>query len=261
MKERLDVLLVERRLADSREKAKAVIMAGIVYVDGQKEDKAGSMFDVTSNIELRGSTLKYVSRGGLKLEKMLNEVQLDLQGKIAIDIGASTGGFTHCLILNGVSRVYAVDSGSNQLDESLLTDERVISMEGFNARELSVDIIGDLVDIIVCDVSFISQSYIIEVAKDLIKDDGVYIGLIKPQFEVGKGKIGKGGIVKEPKYRLEAIKKIIECAKENSLKCFAFIKSPIFGGDGNVEYVTAFTKINNKDKYEIPFAKIKELYK
>ena len=142
---------------------------------------------------------------------------------------------------------------------ALINDDRVISIEGFNARDLTVDFIGNLVDLIVCDVSFISQSFIIEVAKDLLKSEGIYIGLIKPQFEVGKSKIGKGGIVKEPKYRLEAIKKIMDCAKENGLKCFAFIKSPIFGGDGNVEYVAAFAKTDNTSKNEIPFAKIKQI--
>ena len=258
---RLDVYLFSKGFVKSRQKAKMLIEEGNVLVDSVAIKKPSyDIDDENHSIEIN-DTCPYVSRGGLKLEKMLNEIQLDLKGKVAIDIGASTGGFTHCLILNGISRVYAVDSGTNQLDESLLEDDRVISMEGFNARDLTVDIIGNLVDIIVCDVSFISQSYIIDVAKDLIKEDGVYIGLIKPQFEVGKGKIGKGGIVKEPKYRLEAIKKIIENAMENGLKCFAFIKSPISGGDGNIEYVAAFTKINNKDKYEIPFAKIKELYK
>ncbi len=258
---RLDVYLFSNGFVKSRQKAKTLIEEGNVLVDSIAIKKPSyDINDENHSIEIN-DTCPYVSRGGLKLEKMINEIQLDLQGKVAIDIGASTGGFTHCLILNGISRVYAVDSGTNQLDESLLEDDRVISMECFNARDLTVDIIGNLVDIIVCDVSFISQSYIIDVAKDLIKEDGVYIGLIKPQFEVGKGKIGKGGIVKEPKYRLEAIKKIIENAMDNGLKCFAFIKSPISGGDGNIEYVAAFTKIKNKDKFEIPFAKIKELYK
>lgn len=258
---RLDVYLFSKGLVKSRQKAKTLIEDGNVSVDSVIIKKPSYEIDDENHSIYINDPCPYVSRGGLKLEKMLKILNMDLKDKIAIDIGASTGGFTHCLMLNGVSRIYAVDSGTNQLDEILLNDDRVISMEGFNARELSVDVIGNLVDIVVCDVSFISQSYIIEVAKDLIKEDGVYIGLIKPQFEVGMGKIGKGGIVKEPKYRLEAISKILESANENGLKCFAFIKSPISGGDGNIEYVAAFAKINNKDKYEIPFAKIKDLYK
>ena len=259
---RLDVYLFTKGYVKSRQKAKTLIEEGNVTVNSSVIKKSAyEINDETEYIIEINDTCPYVSRGGLKLEKMLNELCLDLRNKIAIDIGASTGGFTHCLLLNGISRVYAVDSGTNQLDEMLINDDRVISIEGFNARDLTVDFIGNLVDLIVCDVSFISQSFIIEVAKDLLKSEGIYIGLIKPQFEVGKSKIGKGGIVKEPKYRLEAIKKIMDCAKENGLKCFAFIKSPILGGDGNVEYVAAFAKTDNTSKNEIPFAKIKEIYK
>ncbi len=255
---RLDVYLFSKNYVKSRQKAKTLIEEGNVLVNSIVIKKPSYEIDesIEHNIQINDSC-PYVSRGGLKLEKMLNELMLDLNGKTAIDIGASTGGFTHCLLLNGVSKVYAVDSGSNQLHESLLNDDRVISMEGFNARDLTVDIVGGKADIIVCDVSFISQTFIIPVAKDLIKDNGIYIGLIKPQFEVGKSKIGKGGIVKEPKYRLEAIKKIINCATENNFKCIAFTKSPICGGDGNIEYVVAFSKNGQAISYE----KIKDLYK
>lgn len=259
---RLDVYLFSKKFVSSRQKAKTLIEEGNVIVNSVVIKKPSFEVDEYKEYDVQVTdSCPYVSRGGLKLEKMLSHLNLDLNGKIAIDIGSSTGGFTHCLLLNGVSRVYAVDSGSNQLHESLLNDNRVISMENFNARDLTLDIIGQSVDIIVCDVSFISQTFIIEVAKNLIKDNGVYIGLIKPQFEVGKCKIGKGGIVKEPKYRFEAIKKIVDFAKENGLKCISFVKSPIYGGDGNVEYVCAFTKWNYPDYTEITLDKIRELYK
>ncbi len=259
---RLDVYLFSMGYVKSRQKAKTLIEDGNILINSCVIKKPS--YEIDENLEHHiqiHDSCPYVSRGGLKLEKMISKLKLDLNGKTAVDIGASTGGFTHCLIMNGISRVYAVDSGTNQLHESLLNDDRVISIEGFNAKELTSDIIGGLVDLIVCDVSFISQTFIIDVAKDLVKDEGIYIGLIKPQFEVGKSKIGKGGIVKEPKYRLEAIKKIIDNANENGFKCIEFIKSPITGGDGNLEYVAAFTKKENQFGKEIPFAKIKELYK
>lgn len=258
---RLDVYLFSKNYVSSRQKAKTLIEEGNVTINSVLIKKPSYEIDETIeyNVQITDSC-PYVSRGGLKLEKMLSQLDLDLNNRVAIDIGASTGGFTHCLLLNGVSRVYSVDSGTNQLHKSLLEDDRVISIENFNARDLTIDIIGQLVDIIVCDVSFISQTYIIEVAKKLIKDDGIYIGLIKPQFEVGKGKIGKGGIVKEPKYRFEAIKKIIDNAKNNGLKCVAFVKSPIFGGDGNVEYVAAFKKYSDLS-FELSLEKIRGIYK
>ena len=259
---RLDVYLSSNGLVKSRQKAKTLIEEGNVTVDSVTVKKPSFEIDELTEhkIEIYDSC-PYVSRGGLKLEKILSLLGLDLEGKTAIDIGASTGGFTHCLLLNGVSKVYSVDSGSNQLHESLLNDNRVESIENFNARDLTKENIGELVDLVVCDVSFISQTYIIEVAKNLIKNNGIYIGLIKPQFEVGKSKVGKGGIVKDPKYRFEAIKKVLENAKENGLKCIAFTKSPIFGGDGNIEYLAAFTKHDNSLNNEITLAKIKELYK
>ena len=259
---RLDVYLFLNNYVKSRQKAKTLIEEGNVSVDSLTIKKPSFEIDefVEHVVQIKDSC-PYVSRGGLKLEKILSLLGIDLKEKVAIDIGSSTGGFTHCLLLNGISKVYAVDSGSNQLHESLLNDNRVISMENFNARDLSIENIGELADLVVCDVSFISQTYIIEVAKDLINDNGIYIGLIKPQFEVGKSKVGKGGIVKEQKYRFEAIKKIIENANENGLKCIAFAKSPIFGGDGNIEYLVAFSKFNNTSINEISLAKIKELYK
>lgn len=250
--------MFSKNYVKSRQKAKNLIEDGNVSVDSVIIKKPSYDIDESIDhvIEITDSC-PYVSRGGLKLEKMLNELKMNLNDKIAIDIGASTGGFTHCLLKKGVSMVYAVDSGANQLHEILLNDNRVISIEGFNARDLTVDIIGKKVDVITCDVSFISQTYIIPVAKELIKDDGIYIGLIKPQFEVGKSKVGKGGIVKEPKYRLEAIKKIIDFAYENQLKCIAFTKSPISGGDGNIEYIATFSRVGQALSFEM----VKELYK
>ena len=255
---RLDVYLFSKNLVKSRQKAKILIEEGNVLVDNIIIKKSSYIIDesIEHNIQINDSC-PYVSRGGLKLEKMLNLLILDLNDKVAIDIGSSTGGFTHCLLLNGISKVYAVDSGSNQLHESLLADSRVISMENFNAKDLSISIIGDKVDIIVCDVSFISQKFIIPVAKQLIKEDGIYIGLIKPQFEVGKSKIGKGGIVKEPKYHWDAIDKILNCSVDNGFKCIAFTKSPIYGGDGNTEYIVALSKNGLALSYE----QIKDLYK
>lgn len=259
---RLDVFLFSNGYVKSRQKAKTLIEEGNVTVDSLIIKKPSFEIDEDAEHSIQiNDSCPYVSRGGLKLEKILSKLNLNLNDKVAIDIGASTGGFTHCLLINGISRVYAVDSGSNQLHESLLNDDRVISMEGFNARELTPEITNGLVDLIVCDVSFISQTIIIDVAKNLIKEDGIYIGLIKPQFEVGKSKIGKGGIVKEPKYRFEAIKKIIDNACDNGLKCIEFMKSPIAGGDGNIEYVAAFTKKENKLGSELPLTKIKDLYK
>ena len=259
---RLDVYLYSTNYVKSRQKAKTLIEEGNIVVDSKVIKKPSYEIDESKEYDIQVTdSCPYVSRGGLKLEKMLYELDINLKNKIAIDIGSSTGGFTHCLLVNGIAKVYAVDSGSNQLHESLLDDERVVSMENFNARNLTLDNIGHLVDIVVCDVSFISQTFIIEVAKNLIKDDGIYIGLIKPQFEVGKGKVGKSGIVKEAKYRFEAIKKIVEHAKCNGFKCISFVKSPIVGGDGNIEYVCAFAKIDNTEYKEILLNKIKELYK
>lgn len=245
---RCDIYLFKFGYLKSRQKAKDLIEKGNVKIDSAVVNKPSFEIDeaVEHHVEIIDDC-PYVSRGGLKLEKMLNELQLNLENKIAIDIGASTGGFTHCLILNGVEKVFAVDSGTNQLDELLLNDNRVVSIEGYNARNLKVTDIGAPVDIITVDVSFISQEYIIPVAKDLLKEDGIYIGLIKPQFEVGKSKLGKNGIVKDKKYRHEAIKKICDCAYLNGFGVLSIIESPIQGGDGNIEYIAALTNKKNNN--------------
>lgn len=205
MKERLDVLLVERRLADSREKAKAVIMSGIVYVNGQKEDKAGQPFDVTSNIELRGSTLKYVSRGGLKLEKAMNEFPIELDGTVCMDVGSSTGGFTDCMLMNGAVKVYSVDVGHGQLAWKLRQDDRVVVMEKTNIRYVTPEDIEDVLDFASIDVSFISLTKVLLPVKNLLKSGGEVVCLIKPQFEAGREKVGKKGVVRDKSVHEEVI--------------------------------------------------------
>lgn len=207
MKERLDVLLVRRGLAESREKAKAVIMAGCVYVNDQKEDKAGAMFDETkiSNLEVRGNTLPYVSRGGLKLAKAMKQFDISLEGKVCMDIGASTGGFTDCMLQNGAVKVYSVDVGHGQLAWKLRNDERVVCMEKTNFRYMVREDIQDDLDFASVDVSFISLTKILGPAYNLLKTDAQMVCLIKPQFEAGKEKVGKKGVVREPSVHREVI--------------------------------------------------------
>ena len=240
---RADIYLFTKGYVRSRQKAKALIEDGYVLLNGEKILKPALDIDENGEylIEVK-DPCPYVSRGGLKLEKAINEFKICLDGKVAIDIGASTGGFTHCMLLNGVSKVYAIDSGTNQLDASLSEDERVISIENYNARDLSIDDIGETADIITADVSFISQTYILYPASQLLKDDGFYIGLIKPQFEVGRDKIDKGGIVKNKKNRLFGVMRVLDSASACGLKCIGFTVSPITGGDGNVEYLAVFSK-------------------
>jgi 23S rRNA (cytidine1920-2'-O)/16S rRNA (cytidine1409-2'-O)-methyltransferase len=240
---RADVYLYTFGYVKSRQKAKTLIESGYVYLNGEKVVKPSTELDehIEYEIEVR-DPCPYVSRGGLKLEKILDTYSIDVKGKTAIDIGASTGGFTHCLLIYGADKVYAVDSGTNQLDEMLLNNKKVVSIENYNARSISLDDIGEYADIITVDVSSISQTYILYPAVKLLKDDGIYIGLIKPQFEVGREKLGKGGIVKDKKSRLFAVNKVIDCAKSCNMKCTGFIKSPIEGGDGNVEFVAIFSK-------------------
>ena len=237
MKERLDVLLVKRNLAESREKAKAVIMSGIVYVDGQKEDKAGSMFDETANVEVRGTTLKYVSRGGLKLEKAMTTFGLKLDGCICADIGASTGGFTDCMLQNGATKVYAVDVGYGQLDWKLRSDARVVCMERTNARYLDRDQIPDELDFASIDVSFISLKLILPAVHRVLKEGGHVACLIKPQFEAGREKVGKKGVVRDPSVHLEVLENFLTHAKDSGFTVLDITFSPIRGPEGNIEYL------------------------
>ena len=254
MKERLDVLLVERGLVTSREKAKAVIMAGDVYVNGQKEDKAGSVFDPEkSNIEVRGEKLKYVSRGGLKLEKALASFPIDLKGATCMDIGASTGGFTDCMLQNGAVKVYSIDVGRGQLAWSLRNDERVVCMEKTNFRYVTPDDIGCEPDFASVDVSFISLTKILEPAINIIRNGAKMVCLIKPQFEAGREEVGKKGVVKDKKVHISVIEKVIEYAKSVGFTILGLDYSPIKGPEGNIEYLLFIEKSdsNNDNNFEI----------
>lgn len=237
MKERLDVMLVNRGLATSREKAKAIIMSGIVYVDGQKEDKAGSMFEDKVNVEVRGTTLKYVSRGGLKLEKAMTHFGVQPQGKVCMDVGSSTGGFTDCMLQNGAVKVYAVDVGHGQLDWKLRNDPRVVCMEKTNIRYVTPDDIPDKIGLSSIDVSFISLTKVLGPVKALLADDGQVVCLIKPQFEAGREKVGKKGVVREKSTHLEVIRKVMEFASEIGFEILNLEYSPIKGPEGNIEYL------------------------
>ena len=242
MKERLDVLLVKRNLAESREKAKALIMSGIVYVNGQKEDKAGTTFEETAPIEVRGSTLKYVSRGGLKLEKAMDRFGVRLDGKICMDVGASTGGFTDCMLQNGAVKVYSVDVGHGQLAWKLRNDERVVCMEKTNIRYVTPEDIADPIGFASIDVSFISLTKVLGPVKDLLEDNGQIVCLIKPQFEAGREKVGKKGVVREPAVHLEVIDMVIDYALSIGFEALNLEFSPIKGPEGNIEYLLYLQK-------------------
>lgn len=238
MKERLDVILVSLGYAESREKAKAVIMSGNVFVDGQREDKAGTTFDTDKvNIEVKGAALKYVSRGGLKLEKAMTHFDLSLADKVCMDIGASTGGFTDCMLQNGAVKVYAVDVGHGQLAWKLRNDERVICMEKTNFRYMVREDIAEELDFASVDVSFISLTKILLPARNLLKDNGQMVCLIKPQFEAGREKVGKKGVVREKSVHKEVICKVIDYADSLGFEVKALEYSPIKGPEGNIEYL------------------------
>ena len=237
MKERLDVLLVKRGLAESREKAKAIIMSGIVYVEDQKEDKAGTTFDENAKIEVRGSTLKYVSRGGLKLEKAMTHFGVTLDRKVCMDVGASTGGFTDCMLQNGAVKVFSVDVGHGQLAWKLRNDPRVVCMEKTNIRYVTPEDIGEPVDFSSIDVSFISLTKILLPAWRLLKCGGQMVCLIKPQFEAGREKVGKKGVVRDPAVHREVIAKVMDFAALLHFSVLGLTWSPIKGPEGNIEYL------------------------
>ena len=247
MKDRLDVLLVKRGLAESREKAKAVIMSGIVYVDGQKEDKAGQTFADTANIEVRGSTLKYVSRGGLKLEKAMECFDVSVKNKVCMDIGASSGGFTDCMLQNGAKKVYAVDVGHGQLAWKLRNDTRVVVMEKTNIRYVKPEDIGESIDFASIDVSFISLSKVLPAAYNLLGERGEIVALIKPQFEAGREKVGKKGVVREKSTHIEVIQNCFAYAKENGFFVRELEFSPVKGPEGNIEYLYHLVKSGDVD--------------
>lgn len=243
MKERLDVILVKQGYVPSREKAKAVIMSGNVYVNGQKEDKAGTAFDESKiRLEVRGSSLKYVSRGGLKLEKAMEQWQLDLTDCVCMDIGASTGGFTDCMLQNGASKVYSVDVGHGQLAWKLRNDERVVCMEQTNFRYMVREDIQEEPDFASVDVSFISLTKILIPARKLLKAGGQMVCLIKPQFEAGKEKVGKNGVVRQPEIHEEVIRRMIDYADSIGFEVLHLEFSPIRGPEGNIEYLMHLRK-------------------
>ena len=252
MKMRLDVLLVNRGLAESREKAKAVIMEGKVFVKGQREDKAGSMFDEAAPIEIHGQKLRYVSRGGLKLEKAVAHFDLKLEGKICMDVGSSTGGFTDCMLQNGAAKVYAVDVGTNQLDWKLRSDPRVVCMEKTNIRYLLPEQIEEPPAFASIDVAFISLTKVLRPVRELLTADGQVVALIKPQFEAGRGKVGKKGVVREKSTHLEVIRQVLAYAWSIGFDILALEFSPIKGPEGNIEYLAWLQKTERKELEEIP---------
>ena len=241
-KKRLDILLTERGLASSREKAKAIIMSGIVFVDGEREDKAGSTFPEEVKIEVKGSTNPYVSRGGLKLAKAMESFGIKLDNLVCMDVGASTAGFTDCMLKNGAVKVYSVDVGHGQLDWGLRNDERVVVMEKTNIRYVTPDDIDDRLDFASIDVSFISLEKVLPPVRELLKDDGEVVCLIKPQFEAGPDKVGKKGVVRDKKVHEEVVEHIIGFAGENGFTALALDYSPVKGPEGNIEYLLYLRK-------------------
>ena len=242
MKERLDVLLVKQGLAPSREKAKAIIMSGNVFVAGQREDKAGSVFDEAAVITVKENPLKYVSRGGLKLEKAMQCFPITLAGSVCMDIGASTGGFTDCMLQSGAAKVYSVDVGHGQLAWKLRNDERVVCMEKTNFRYMVPSDIQDALDFASVDVSFISLTKILIPARNQLKESGRMVCLIKPQFEAGRDKVGKKGVVREPEIHREVIAKVIDFADLTGFSVQGLTYSPVKGPEGNIEYLVFLEK-------------------
>lgn len=237
MKKRLDILVTERGLAESREKAKTLIMAGQVYVDNQKADKPGDTFSEDAQVEVRGKGLQYVSRGGLKLEKAMKQFGLTLTDKICMDVGASTGGFTDCMLQNGACKVYSVDVGYGQLAWSLRTDPRVVNLERTNARYLTKEQIPEEIGFFSVDVSFISLTIILPAVRPLMAEHGLAVCLIKPQFEAGREKVGKKGVVRDQAVHREVIEKIRDFALENGFSVLGLTYSPVKGPEGNIEYL------------------------
>lgn len=242
MKERLDVLLVKRNMVESREKAKAIIMSGNVFVEGQREDKAGSTFSEEVQIEIKGQTLPYVSRGGLKLEKAVANFDVDLRDKVCTDVGSSTGGFTDCMLQNGARKVFAIDVGRGQLAWKLRQDERVVCMEKTNIRYVTPEDLGDQIDFSSIDVSFISLTKVLLPIRNYLKEDGQIVALIKPQFEAGREKVGKKGVVREKSTHYEVIEMVLSYAASIGFQVLNLDFSPIKGPEGNIEYLAHLQK-------------------
>ncbi len=242
LKERLDTALVNKGLAESREKAKAYIMEGIVYVNGQKALKAGDKTGDGDFLEIRGNTLKYVSRGGLKLEKAVDVFDIDLNGRVCVDIGASTGGFTDCMLQNGAKKVYSIDVGYGQLAWKLRNDERVVNIERTNVRYLDLELIKDDIDFVSIDVSFISLRHILPVVYSLLSNDGLCVALIKPQFEAGREEVGKKGVVRDKEVHKKVILNCLNLARLSNLYPIGLDFSPIKGPEGNIEFLMFLSK-------------------
>lgn len=241
-KKRLDVLVFEKGLAESREKAKALIMSGVIYVDNQKSDKPGTVYSPSVSIELRGNKLQYASRGGLKLEKALKVFQINLSGSITMDIGASHGGFTDCMLQNGAKKVYAIDVGYGQLVWKLRNDERVVNLERTNVRYITKEQVPDEIDFFSVDVSFISLCLVLPAARPLLKEGGRAVCLIKPQFEAGRENVGKKGVVRDRNVHKQVIKNIYDFCLENGFSVLGLDYSPIKGPEGNIEYLIFIEK-------------------
>lgn len=252
MKKRLDLYLFENGFSESREKARIMIMSGLVFVNNEKSDKPGTMIKDSDKIEIRGNKLKFVSRGGLKLEKAINKFKIDLKDKICVDIGASTGGFTDCMLQNGAKKVYAVDVGYGQLAWKLRTDDRVVNLERTNIRYLDKNIIEDEINFISVDVSFISLKLVLPVIKELLKPNETAICLIKPQFEAGKDQVGKKGVIKDKSVHKQVIKDVISFARDK-MKFFVcgLDYSPIKGPEGNIEYLMYIKNNDNEYNFNI----------
>ena len=259
-KTRLDIALFERGFAESREKAKALIMAGIVFVNNQKSDKAGNTVKPDDIIEVRGETLKYVSRGGLKLEKAVESFNISLEGCVCADIGASTGGFTDCMLQNGAAKVYSIDVGYGQLAWKLRTDERVVNLERTNFRYVTREQVPDELDFASVDVSFISLYHIFPTLRTLLKEGGRAVCLIKPQFEAGRENVGKKGVVRDKSVHIAVIEKIIGLIAENDFSLLGLDFSPIKGPEGNIEYLCFIEKDEkSENRCEVNAAQVVEL--
>lgn len=241
-KQRLDAELVSRGIIQSRERAKAEIMAGKVYVNGQKADKAGELVTPADNIEFRGEQLKYVSRGGLKLEKAMELYGFRLDGKVCMDVGASTGGFTDCMLQSGASKVYSVDVGYGQLAWNLRQSEKVVNLERTNIRYITKEQVPDTVDFVSIDVSFISLGLVIPVLSPLLADDAMMVCLVKPQFEAGREKVGKHGVVRDPATHIEVLERAVGFAKKSGFGIVGIEFSPIKGPQGNIEYLMVLSR-------------------
>ncbi len=245
LKTRIDVLLSEKGFFQSREKAQAALMAGVVFVNGQKVDKAGTLVDEEAEILVQENSCAYVSRGGLKLEKAMEEFSLTTHNKICMDIGASTGGFTDCMLKGGAKKVYAIDVGYGQLDWKLRTNPIVINMEKTNIRYLDQDLIEEPVDCISIDVSFISLKLVLPIAARHLSEDGFILALVKPQFEAGRGQVGKNGIVRDENTHIEVIQRILQYARDENLYPIGLTYSPVKGAKGNIEYLLCMKKIDS----------------